>query len=141
MKKIILGLLLASSVSLASNLYTESKVFIAGVKSIALMRFNLSPSETEKIIKNVLLPFEVNNGAEDLVALSLCFFLFDTERIRHLEECEIDTTIINSSKTLENYHQEYQYAIMQVYISAGYAIDIIGRYYKKTKSNGKKKRI
>lgn len=141
MKKIILGLLLVFSVSLAGNLYTESKVFISGVKSIALIRFNLPPSETEKIIKNVLLPFEVNNGAEELVAVSMCYFLFDTERIQHLKECEIDTTIINSNTALENYNQEYQYAIMQVYTAAGYVIDIMGRYYRKTQPNGKKKRI
>lgn len=141
MKKIILGLLLVFSVSLADNLYTESRIFVAAIKSMALMRFNLPTEETDKIIKNVLLPFEVNNGADELAAVSLCYFLFDTERITHLKECEIDTTIINSNTALENYNQEYQYAIMQVYTATGYAIDILGRYYQRTQPNGKKKRI
>lgn len=141
MKKIILGLMLLCSFSFSSNLYTENKVFIEGVKITSLIRFDLPINETEKIIKNVLRTFEVNNGTNDFLDFSYCSLQMELQTISDLKECEINNAIYDIFEALQDYTKEYQIKILQVYIASGYIVDLIIKKAERTQSNGKKKRI
>lgn len=142
MKKLILGLLLIFSFSYGEeNIHLVQNTEVVTLTTLYASKiFNLSPSYTKEIIREVLAYYERVYGSDSLASVSLCLALNNIEFHDSIAQCNIGAHLTAFHNFIEDLDKDDYVATIRVATSFGLAwIDMVER--KNSNENKNKKRI